>query len=209
MHNYAYVALPLLLVVVWIPTTLGAITGSCFPSFPDQLYCRAWTDKPFYSPGDTGKLTINLKNINNYTVQINNLTIAFPWAAYVNGQWDGNSTISLNRNVTSYLWMPEQTVSFTAPNDGRFPSSVFGSTGTVQFGYTSYCPSCGEGRSRLLTISFTIAPNSFLVSTGWQSMSNYLLYTDIILGTLVVLFLVYIIWSRPKGSMMPRISSAT
>ena len=209
MRNYAYIALPLLLVLVLIPATQAAITGSCFPLFQDQIYCMAWTDKPFYSPGDTGKLTIDLKNINNYTIKVNNLTIAFPWAAYVNNQWDGNSTLSLNTNVSSYQWMQEQTVSFTAPNDGRFPSSVFGTTGTVQFGYTSYCPSCDSGRFRLMTITFSIAPNSFLVSTGWQSMSNYLLYTDIILATLVVLFLVYIIWSRPKGSMMPRMTPST
>jgi len=208
MRNFAFAALPLLLVLLSIHTTLapGVVTGSCFP-LQDNLYCKAWTDKPFYSPGDTGKLTIDLKNINNYTVKVNNLTITFPWAAYINNQWDGNSTINLNTNVSSYLWMPEQTVSFTVPSDGRFPSSVSG--GTVQFGYTSYCPSCDQGRSRLMTISFTIAPNSFLVSTGWQSMSNDILYTDIILAAMAVLFLFYIIWSRPKGAMMPRITSTT
>src|SRR5712692_1112435 len=120
MRNYAYVALPLLIALALIPS-VASVSSGCFADF-DRFYCSAWTDKPLYSPSDAGKLTIDLKNINNYTIRINNLTITFPWAAYVNNQWDGNSTITLNTNVTRNLWMPEQTVSFTVPSDGRFPS---------------------------------------------------------------------------------------
>lgn len=198
MRNYAYVALPLLLALALIPSVVSVSSG-CFAEF-DRFYCTAWTDKPFYSPGDTGKLTIDLKNINNYTVRINNLTITFPWAAYVNGQWDGNSTVPVNANVTRYLWMTEQSVSFTVPSDGRFPSALFGSAGSVVFRYTSYCPGCGQnGEYQQTSASFTVVPNSFLISTGWTGISNYLLFSDILLATIAVLILVYIIWSRPKG----------
>ncbi len=198
MRNYAYVALPLLIALALIPS-VASVSSGCFAEF-DRFYCTAWTDKPFYSPSDTGKLTIDLKNLNNYTIRINNLTITFPWAAYVNGQWDGNYTVAPTSNVTRNLWMPEQSVPFTVPSDGRFPSSVFGSSGTVEFRYTSYCPSCGpNGRDRQTSASFGITPNSFLVSTGWTNISNYLLFTDILLATIAVLILVYIIWSRPKG----------
>ncbi len=199
MRNFPYAALPLLLVLALIPSVVSVSSG-CSAEF-DRFYCTAWVDKPFYSPGDTGTLTIDLKNINNYTIRIDNLTVSFPWAAYVNGQWDGNSTLPINTNVTNYSWMQEKTVSFTVPSDGRFPSSVFGSSGSVVFRYTSYCPSgcTPNGRYESTTTSFTIAPNSFLVSTGWTNISNYLLFTDILLATLAVLFIIYIIWSRPKG----------
>ncbi len=173
---------------------------------PNRFYCQAWTDKPFYSPADTGKLTIDLKNINSFTVKVNYLTINFPWVAYINGQWDGNSTIQLNANVTSNQWMPEQTISFTVPNDGRFTSGLGAASGSVEVRYTSYCSSCDSGRDGSVNIRFSIAPNSFLFSTGWQTMSNYLLYTDILLGALVVLFLVYILQSRQKGPAMPRVT---
>lgn len=198
MRNYVYAALPLLIALALIPS-VASVPSGCIADF-DRFYCSAWTDKPFYSPSDPGKLTIALKNINNYTIRINNLTITFPWAAYVNGQWDGNSTISLNTNVTRNLWMPDQTVPFTVPGDGRFPSSLFGSAGSVLFKYTSYCPSCGaRGEYQQTSTSFGVVPNSFLVSTGWTSISNYLLFADVLLATLAVLFLVYIIWARPKG----------
>ncbi len=204
MRNYAYIALPLLIALGLIPSVASAPSG-CSTEF-DRLYCTAWTDKPFYSPGDTGKLTIDLKNVNNYTIRIDNLTITFPWAAYVNGQWDGNSTIAVNTNVTNYQWMPEKTVSFTVPSNGRFPSSLFGSGGSVLFKYTSFCTSaCTQnGRYESTYTQFSMFPNSFLISTGWTDISNYLLFTDILLATLAVLFLVYILWSRPKG--MPRIT---
>jgi hypothetical protein len=198
MRNFAYAALPLLLALALIPS-VASVSSGCFADF-DRFYCTAYTDKPFYSPGDTGKLTIDLKNLNNYTIRINNLTITFPWAAYVNGQWDGNTTIAPNANITHNSWMQEQNVPFTVPSDGRFPSSVFGSTGTILFRYTSYCPNCGpDGRYQETATSFGITPNSFLVSTGWTNISNYLLFSDILLATIAVLILIYILWSRPRG----------
>lgn len=197
MRNYACAALPLLIALALIPS-VASVPSGCVAD--DRFYCAAWTDKPFYSPGDTGKLTIALKNLNNYTIRIDNLTIAFPWAVHINGQWDGNSTIALNTNVTRISWLPEQGVTFNVPSDGRFPSSVFGSTGSILIRYTSYCPSCGTGGDyRETSTSFSVVPNSFLISTGWTSMSNYLLFADILLATLAVLFLVHILWSRPKG----------
>lgn len=100
--------------------------------------------------------------------------------------------------------MPEQTVSFTVPNDGRFSSGFISSSGSVDIQYTSYCPTCGSGEDGSAYIGFTITPTSFLFSTGWQAISNDLLYTDILLGALVVLFLVYILRSRPRSPAMPR-----
>lgn len=95
MRTQVCFAFPLLLLLALIPSTF-AVSGCS-----DGFYCRAYADKPFFGPGDTGKLTIDLKNLNSYTVRVNNISINFPWAAYINGQWDGNSTIYLNTNVNS------------------------------------------------------------------------------------------------------------
>ena len=201
MRNYASFAFPLLLALALIPASRAQI-------FDEGIYGQALTDKPFYSPGDTGKLTIDLKNLLGFTIMVNNLTVTFPWSAYINGQWDGNSTLALNVNVTNNQWMPQQTVSFTVPNDGRFTSlGIFGGgRGGVWVRYTSYCPSCGSGRDGSRTMGFNVFANSFLLSTGWQAISNYLLYTDILLAALAVLFLIYILRSRQKGPAMPPVT---
>ncbi len=202
MRRYACFALPLLLALVLIPTSLGA-PPSCESS---RLYCSARTDKPYYSPGDTGKLTIDLKNLYNYPIQVNNLTVTFPWSAYINGQWDGNSTISLpTANITNGNWMPEQSVSFNVPTDGRFTASIFGSSIGIEIHYTAYCTGCAPGEYRTASLfGVSIIPNAFLISTGWQATSSYILYADILLGALVVLFVIYIFRSRQRSPAIPR-----
>lgn len=201
MRNFAYLTLPLLLGLALIPSSFAAIP-SC-----ELFYCRGFTDKPYYSTGDTGKLSIDLKNQFGYTIRLNNLSVTFPWAAYVSGQWDGNSTIPLNMNLTSNQWMPEQIVPFTVPSDGRFPASAFGgSSGEVLVHFTEYCSACGSGRYSSDAFGFIIVPNTLFLSTGWQAISNYLLYADVLLAALAVIFIIHMIWSRQKSPALPRIT---
>lgn len=84
----------------------------------------AWTDKPYYSAGQSGKLYIAYNNIRDSPVTIRNITIIFEeWWAYdkTKGTWIGNLTYEPPENEKT---LTEHTirvfeVSFTVPTDGR------------------------------------------------------------------------------------------
>ena len=82
----------------------------------------AWTDKPEYSAGQTGKLYITYNNSRDDPVTIRNITIAFEeWQAYINNEWVGTLTYTPNENektVTEHTACTFE-VSFTVPSDGR------------------------------------------------------------------------------------------
>ncbi len=50
-------------------------------------------DRASYVPGDGGTLTISIINTGAQVIQLNNLTVYFPWAGFgPDGKWQGNST---------------------------------------------------------------------------------------------------------------------
>ena len=85
----------------------------------------AWTDKPEYSAGQTGKLYITYNNSRDdppRPVTIRNITIAFEeWQAYINNEWVGTLTYTPNENEKTVTEHTARTfeVSFTVPSDGR------------------------------------------------------------------------------------------
>ena len=84
----------------------------------------AWTDKPYYLAGQSGKLYITYNNIRDSPVTIRNITIIFEeWWAYdkTKNTWIGNLTYEPTENEKT---LTEHTirvfeVSFTVPTDGR------------------------------------------------------------------------------------------
>ena len=82
----------------------------------------AWTDKPEYSAGQTGKLYITYNNSRDDPVTIRNITITFEeWQAYINNEWVGTLTYTPNENEKTVTEHTARTfeVSFTVPSDGR------------------------------------------------------------------------------------------
>jgi len=50
-------------------------------------------DRASYVPGDSGTLTVSIINTGTQVIQLNNLTVYFPWAGFgPDGKWQGNST---------------------------------------------------------------------------------------------------------------------
>lgn len=83
-----------------------------------------WTDKPSYSPGETGKLYVAYNNIRDGPVSIRYITIIFSkWWAYdkAKSQWLGNITYTppdTEKTVTEHTIRVYE-ISFTVPSDGR------------------------------------------------------------------------------------------
>lgn len=79
----------------------------------------AWTDKSPYNPGEPGKLYIALHNHQDSAITITRVEVTFEaWRAFVNGVWEGNKTIEVNKALTSgetYLIETD----FIVPTDGR------------------------------------------------------------------------------------------
>lgn len=79
----------------------------------------ARVDKSSYLPGDSGTLYVTVRNTGTQAVTVKNITIVYPWMAYITDHWEGNTTIlninqplSQNQNYNGQF-------SFTIPTDGR------------------------------------------------------------------------------------------
>ena len=95
------------------------------------IYAR--TDKASYVPGDTGTLFITVRNQGTQSFAVRNVSITYPWKAFITDHWDGNST-----NVISPIAALAQgqtfntQYTFTVPTDGRASYSLLG--GTISIG---------------------------------------------------------------------------
>ena len=93
-------------------------------SFTPVVYGR--TDKPAYSPGDSGTLYVTIRNQGTQAFTVKNISITYPWFGFVTDHWDGNSTTNnINQAVAENQNYNTQ-FSFTVPTDGRAASIAGG-----------------------------------------------------------------------------------
>jgi len=79
----------------------------------------AWTDKPLYNQGESGKLSIALYNPRDSAITITKVVVTFEaWRAFNEGVWEGNTTIDVNKALVSGETCLVET-EFTVPTDGR------------------------------------------------------------------------------------------
>lgn len=103
---------PSILTVFMISALFAVASASIEP-------ITVWTNKQVYVPGERGTLYVNFYNKGASTVEIKNITVTYKsWQAYINGNWVGNETFSVNKNVTSGN-VTTLAIPFTVPNDGR------------------------------------------------------------------------------------------
>ena len=93
-------------------------------SYTPHIYAR--TDKSSYLPGDSGTLFITVRNEGTQSFGVKNLTIIYPWDAFVTDHWDGNNTYTFTGVALSQGGTWNEQYSFTVPTDGR------AHTGSVQ-----------------------------------------------------------------------------
>jgi hypothetical protein len=95
-------------------------------SYAATAYGRV--DKSSYLPGDSGTLYITVHNTGSQAITVKNMTIDYPWMAFITDHWDGNTTVlninqplSQNQNYNGQF-------SFTVPTDGRAHSGYISVT---------------------------------------------------------------------------------
>jgi len=86
-------------------------------SFSSAVY--AWTDKASYLPGDSGTLYVSVLNTGTVDFSVKNVSIAFPWKAYLVSHWDGNLTDTAINQALGQRQAFNAQYSFTVPTDGR------------------------------------------------------------------------------------------
>ncbi len=140
-------------------------------------YLQITLDKSVYYPGDSGKAMVDVRDTLPYDIYVYNITVSFPWKAYINGHWDGNQTIIVNHSIPSGSWLPTITVSFTVPNDSR---------------YNNYPYFYGPYGGQVTVYSSGVTSGSFNQSFYFPSgvYANYLDYHYIFLVLIVMTVLV-------------------
>jgi len=99
------------------------LSSSAHAQVPATVNIYAWTDKAYYNLGEKGTLKIVIRNDKtDQDLILQNITIIYPWFAYLGDRWDGNTTIIpplpfvlLKNGGLVY----NATVEFTVPTDGR------------------------------------------------------------------------------------------
>jgi len=118
------------LLMIFVIAAMVSMSMSAFtyaqPQPPEQqVNIYAWTDKVDYDPGESGKLTIVIRN-NRTDVDGNlilyNITIRYPWFSYNGEKWEGNDTIIINDTLMKNE-AKTYTRTFTVPTDGRIASA--------------------------------------------------------------------------------------
>jgi hypothetical protein len=99
-------------------------------SYSYAVYGR--TDKSSYIPGDSGILYLTIKNTGGGSFTVRNVTIEYPWKAFITDHWDGNfTTTGINQAVGTPGGIWNTQYSFTVPTDGR---AYYGSTIAIMIG---------------------------------------------------------------------------
>jgi hypothetical protein len=99
-------------------------------SYSYGVYGR--TDKSSYIPGDSGILYLTIKNTGGGSFTVRNVTIEYPWKAFITDHWDGNfTTTGINQAVGTPGGTWNTQFSFTVPTDGR---AYYGSTIAIMIG---------------------------------------------------------------------------
>ncbi len=108
---------PLALLVIGLMTIV--VITPIHASYSIVTYAR--TDKSSYLPGDTGTLFVTVKNlIPSQSFTVRNITVDWPWMAFITDHWDGNFTVTgINAPVGTPGGMWNAQYGFTVPTDGR------------------------------------------------------------------------------------------
>ncbi len=86
----------------------------------------AWTDKPYYSPGEKGTLFLSVRNDRiDVDLTIEKVEIYYPWFTFSQNGWEGNNTKTPKfrlkvRGQNAYF----EHDNFVVPDDGRALSGV-------------------------------------------------------------------------------------
>ena len=105
-----------------------AIAAIGQPAHAQGFTLNTRPDRASYVPGDSGTLTITIINTGTQVIQLNNLTVYYPWAGFgPDGKWQGNSTSTYSNQ---FIGAPGGTTSTTFTTTFQF--SIPNWYGTIQ-----------------------------------------------------------------------------
>jgi hypothetical protein len=108
-------SLPLTIVAIGILAI--AVIAPIHANYLAVAYGR--TDRSSYVPGDSGTLFITVRNEGSQALTVKNITVAYPWMAFVTDHWDGNFTATGINQALSQNQNFNTQYTFTIPSDGR------------------------------------------------------------------------------------------
>jgi len=84
-----------------------------------QAVAYGRTDRSSYLPGDSGTLYITVQNEGSQALTVKNITVNYPWMAFITDHWDGNFTATGINQALSQNQNYNTQYAFTIPTDGR------------------------------------------------------------------------------------------
>jgi hypothetical protein len=114
-------SVPLALLAISI--LAGIVLTPTHASISVKMYAR--TDKAGYIPGDTGTLFITVRNDGTQSFAVKNISITYPWLAFITDHWDGNATTTGITQPLAQGQTYNTQYTFTVPTDGR-ASNAYG-----------------------------------------------------------------------------------
>ncbi|MGQ9538609.1 MAG: hypothetical protein ACUVTE_03375, partial [Candidatus Bathycorpusculaceae bacterium] len=111
-----------LLLSIAVALLIASTSAAYAQQLPATVNIYAWTDKTYYNPGESGKLTVVIRNDRtDQDLILYNVTVVFPWFVYTGEKWEGNNTVILSPPVTLQKngGVSKRVIDFTVPSDGR------------------------------------------------------------------------------------------
>jgi len=183
--------------IIGMSVTIAFLAMLCIqPAAAQAIRVHAWTDKPQYEPGQKGKLKVSILNELDEPVEIQNITIEYPWFRYDadKGEWVGNETFKGEplATLTSKGGDYYQEVEFTVPSDGR---AIMGDTIYIDV-WTS------KGRilgSASLSVS---APSLPMLVVGLNTWMTSLMVV-VVICTIILAIVVFLATRRTRVPPLP------
>jgi len=138
-----------------------------------QAVAYGRTDRSGYLPGDSGTLYITVRNTGSQALTVKNITVEYPWWAFITDHWDGNFTATGINQALSQNQNYNTQYTFTLPTDGRAHSGSASITvatdvpnGQYQFLGASASISVAGATYQPLGLSSSILPVVSIVLLG-------------------------------------------
>jgi hypothetical protein len=143
-------------------------------------------DKLQYAPGDSGTLYITIRNDLTTEVYIYNITIEYPWHAYVEDHWEGNDTIEVKTAIERDGGVINKESKFEVPKDGK---AITGDTPIVVVVWTDELGIIGPDNSPVL-ISVANPPVHMAIKDMDMWMTS--LTVAIVICTIILAIVVFL-----------------
>jgi len=151
------------IILLAISILAGVMLTPTHATIAVNIYAR--TDKASYVPGDTGTLFITVRNDGTQSFAVKNISITYPWKAFITDHWEGNFTTTGITQALAQGQTYNTQYTFTVPTDGRASVTIFGGTISIGVGTDVGASSSSSG-----TTYPTTAPIFYAIAT-YQPLS--------------------------------------